>query len=131
MPTGTASALLSRSLDTARRLDNWTAAHEILRTSPSLDAEENVKILKTMYRSGLHLQGNVHDSPNWMQTHKISLLHAAVYLPEFTAAAGWRGNAADFLAAQLNDSTYADGGYREATSGYARGYVCSTSTSWN
>ena len=112
-----------RSLDTARRLDNWTAAYEILRTSPSLDAEENVKILKTMYRSGLHLQGNVHDSPNWMQTQKISLLHAAVYLPEFTAAAGWRGNAADFLAGQLNDSTYADGGYREATSGYARGYV--------
>ncbi|TCC03659.1 heparinase II/III family protein [Kribbella soli] len=112
-----------RSLDTARRLDNWTAAYEILRTSPSLDAEENVQILKTMYRSGLHLQGNVHDSPNWMQTQKISLLHAAVYLPEFTAAAGWRTNAADFLAAQLNDSTYPDGGYREATSGYARGYV--------
>ncbi|WP_133798477.1 heparinase II/III family protein [Kribbella caucasensis] len=112
-----------RSLDTARRLDNWTAAYEILRTSPSLDAEENVQILKTMYRSGLHLRGNVHDSPNWMQTQKISLLHAAVYLPEFTAAAGWRGNAADFLAGQLNDSTYPDGGYREATSGYARGYV--------
>jgi hypothetical protein len=112
-----------RSLDTARRLDNWTAAYEILRTSPSLDAEENVQILKTMYRSGLHLQGNVHDSPNWMQTQKISLLHAAVYLPEFTAAAGWRTNAAGFLAGQLNDSTYADGGYREATSGYARGYV--------
>lgn len=112
-----------RSLDTARRLDNWTAAYEILRTSPSLDAEENVQILKTMYRSGLHLQGNVHDSPNWMQTQKISLLHAAVYLPEFTAAAGWRSNAADFLAGQLNDSTYADGGYKEATSGYARGYV--------
>ncbi|RZT28199.1 heparinase II/III-like protein [Kribbella sp. VKM Ac-2569] len=112
-----------RSLDTARRLDNWTAAYEILRSSPSLDAEENVEILKTMYRSGLHLQGNVHDSPNWMQTQKISLLHAAVYLPEFTAAAGWRTSAADFLAGQLNDSTYADGGYREATSGYARGYV--------
>ncbi|MEU4605080.1 heparinase II/III family protein [Kribbella sp. NPDC023972] len=112
-----------RSLDTARRLENWTAAYEILRTSPSLDAEENVQILKTMYRSGLHLQGNVHDSPNWMQTQKLALLRASVYLPEFTAAAGWRGNAADFLASQLNDSTYADGGYREATSGYARGYV--------
>jgi len=112
-----------RSLDTARRLDNWTAAYEILRKSPSLDAEENVQILKTMHRSGLHLQGSVNDSPNWMQTQKLSLLRAAVSLPEFTAAAGWRGNAADFLASQLNDSTYADGGYREATSGYARGYV--------
>ncbi|NIK61658.1 heparinase II/III family protein [Kribbella shirazensis] len=112
-----------RSLDTARRLQNWTAAYEILRTSPSLDAEENIRILKTMYLSSAHLQQNVNASPNWMQTQKVALLRAAVYLPEFTAAAGARTNAVDFRAGQLDDSTYADGGYKEATSAYTRGYV--------
>ena len=112
-----------RSLDTARRLENWAAAYEVLRTSPSLDAEENLQILKTMYRSGVYLRDNVYNSPNWMQTQKVALLRASVYLPEFTAAAGWRSNSADFLANQLTDSTYADGGYREATSSYARGYA--------
>ncbi|GAB3433685.1 heparinase II/III family protein [Flindersiella endophytica] len=112
-----------RSLDTARRLENWLAAYEVLRTSPSLDAETNTRILKTMYRSGAFLRENVNGSPNWMQTQKFALLRAATYLPEFTSAGDARTNAADFLAEQLDESTYADGGYREATSAYARGYV--------
>lgn len=112
-----------RSLDTARRLENWLAAYEVLRTSPSLDAETNTRILKTMYRSGVYLRENVYNSPNWMQTQKFALLRGAVYLPELTEAAGWRTNAADFLAQQLDDSTYPDGGYWEATSSYARGYA--------
>jgi hypothetical protein len=112
-----------RSLDTARRLENWLAAYDVLRTSPSLDAETNTQILKTMYRSGAFLRENVNASPNWMQTQKLALLRAAIYLPEFTSAAGARTNAADFLAQQLDDSTYLDGGYWEATSSYARGYA--------
>ncbi|TCC36239.1 alginate lyase family protein [Kribbella speibonae] len=112
-----------RSLDTARRLENWAAAYEVLRTSPSLDADENFRILKTMYRSGLFLRENVNASPNWMQTQKLALLRAAVYLPEFTAARSARDNATDYLAQQLTDSTYADGGYKEATSSYTRAYV--------
>lgn len=112
-----------RSLDSARRLQNWLAAYEILRTSPSLDAEENVRILKTMYRSGVFLRNNVNGSPNWMQTQKIVLLRAALYLPEFKAARDTRDHATNFLAQQLDESTYADGGYKEATSSYARGYA--------
>lgn len=112
-----------RSLDSARRLQNWIAAYEILRTSPALDAETNFQLLATMYRSGVYLRENVYDSPNWMQTQKFALLRGAVYLPELLAASDWRDNAANFLANQLDESTYPDGGYWEATSAYARSYA--------
>ncbi|MFI7636904.1 heparinase II/III family protein [Nonomuraea sp. NPDC049400] len=111
------------NLHVARRLQNWIAAYEILRKSPSLTPESNVAILKTMNRAGMHLQENVVTTPNKMQSQKITLLHAAVYFPEFRAAPGWRTNAATFLTTQLNDSTYPDGGYKEATDGYLRGYL--------
>lgn len=111
------------NLHVSRRLHNWIAAYEILRKSPSLTPEANLAILKTMNRAGLHLETNVVQTPNKMQSQKITLLHAAVYFPEFRAAPGWRTNAADFLLTQLNDSTYPDGGYKEATDGYLRGYL--------
>lgn len=107
----------------ARRLDNWLAAYEILRKSPSLTPDANAAILKTMNRSGLYLRTNVNQSPNKMQTQKIALLHAAVYFPEFTASAAWREDAVAFLASHLDESMYADGGYKEATDGYLRNYL--------
>ncbi|QFY07650.1 DNRLRE domain-containing protein [Nonomuraea phyllanthi] len=111
------------NLHAARRLQNWIAAYEILRRSPSLTPEANTAILKTMNRAGLYLQVNVNGTPNKMQSQKIMLLHAAVYFPEFRAAPAWRADAAGFLSAQLDDSTYADGGYRESTDAYLRGYL--------
>ncbi|MFD0474412.1 heparinase II/III family protein [Nonomuraea thailandensis] len=111
------------NLHAARRLQNWIAAYEILRKSPSLTPEANVAILKTMNRAGLYLEVNVNGTPNKMQSQKITLLHAAVYFPEFRAAPAWRADAAGFLSAQLDDSTYADGGYKESTDAYLRGYL--------
>ncbi|TYB57644.1 DNRLRE domain-containing protein [Nonomuraea sp. PA05] len=111
------------NLHAARRLHNWIAAYEILRKSPSLTAEANTAILKTMNRAGLYLQVNVNGTPNKMQSQKITLLHASVYFPEFRVAPAWRTNAAGFLSAQLSDSTYADGGYKESTDAYLRGYL--------
>ncbi|MEV4837935.1 heparinase II/III family protein [Nonomuraea sp. NPDC049486] len=111
------------SLSVARRVQNWIPAYEILRKSPSLTAEANAEILKAFNRAGMHLQESVQGAPNWKQTQKVTLLHAAVYFPEFRAATGWRGNAVDFLGSQLDDSTYPDGGYWEATDGYARSYA--------
>ncbi|MFC4119997.1 heparinase II/III family protein [Nonomuraea zeae] len=111
------------NLHAARRLHNWIAAYEILRKSPSLTAEANTAILKTMNRAGLYLQVNVNGTPNKMQSQKITLLHASVYFPEFRVAPAWRTDAAGFLSAQLSDSTYADGGYKESTDAYLRGYL--------
>ncbi|MEV0386412.1 heparinase II/III family protein [Nonomuraea sp. NPDC050643] len=111
------------NLHAARRLHNWIAAYEILRRSPSLTPEANTAILKTMNRAGLYLQVNVNGTPNKMQSQKITLLHASVYFPEFRVAPAWRTNAAGFLSAQLDDSTYADGGYKESTDAYLRGYL--------
>ncbi|UBU17850.1 heparinase II/III family protein [Nonomuraea gerenzanensis] len=111
------------NLHAARRLHNWIAAYEILRKSPSLTPEANTAILKTMNRAGLYLQANVNATPNKMQSQKITLLHAAVYFPEFRVAPAWRTNAADFLSAQLDEATYADGGYKESTDAYLRGYL--------
>ncbi|WP_327581734.1 heparinase II/III family protein [Nonomuraea sp. NBC_00507] len=111
------------NLHAARRLHNWIAAYEILRKSPSLTADANVAILKTMNRAGLYLQENVNATPNKMQSQKITLLHNSIYFPEFRAASAWRTNAANFLSTQLNDSTYADGGYKESTDAYLRGYL--------
>ncbi|TMR94439.1 heparinase II/III family protein [Nonomuraea basaltis] len=111
------------NLHAARRLHNWIAAYEILRKSPSLTPEANTAILKTMNRAGLYLQENVNGTPNKMQSQKITLLHASVYFPEFRVAPAWRTDAADFLSDQLNDSTYPDGGYKESTDGYLRGYL--------
>ncbi|WP_345559776.1 heparinase II/III family protein [Nonomuraea rosea] len=111
------------NLHASRRLHNWIAAYEILRKSPSLTAEANTAILKTMNRAGLYLQVNVNGTPNKMQSQKITLLHASVYFPEFRAAPAWRTDAAGFLSAQLDDSTYADGGYKESTDAYLRGYL--------
>src|SRR5690606_28154146 len=45
------------------------------------------------------------------------LLHLAVYFPEFRVAGKWRADALGFLEGQLDDSTYPDGGYWEATDG--------------
>lgn len=111
------------NLHAARRLHNWIAAYEILRKSPSLTAEANTAILKTMNRAGIYLQANVNGTPNKMQSQKITLLHNSIYFPEFRAASAWRTNAANFLSTQLNDSTYADGGYKESTDAYLRGYL--------
>ncbi|MEO3802175.1 heparinase II/III family protein [Nonomuraea sp. B1E8] len=111
------------SLSVARRVQNWIAAYEILRTSPSLTPEANTEILKALNRSGVHLEESVQGAPNWKQTQKVALLHTAVYFPEFFRAPKWRANAVAFLEGQLDDSTYPDGGYWEATDGYARAYA--------
>ncbi|MFC5835113.1 heparinase II/III family protein [Nonomuraea insulae] len=111
------------NIHVANRVHNWIAAYEILRKSPSLTAEANVAILKTLNRAGVYLQTAVNGSPNQMQAQKSTLLHAGVYFPEFRAASKWRPNAVDYLSTHLNDSTYPDGGYKEATSGYLRAYA--------
>ncbi|MFI6707889.1 heparinase II/III family protein [Nonomuraea sp. NPDC050478] len=111
------------SLSVARRIQNWIPAYEILRKSPSLTPEANAEILKAFNRAGLHLQESTQGAPNWRQTQKVVLLHLAVYFPEFRVADKWRADALGFLEGQLDDSTYPDGGYWEATDGYARGYA--------
>ncbi|NBE98446.1 DNRLRE domain-containing protein [Nonomuraea sp. KC401] len=111
------------SLSVARRVQNWIAAYEILRTSPSLTPEANTEILKALNRSAAHLEMSEQGAHNWRQTQKAALLHTAVYFPEFSRAPQWKANAVTSLERLLDESTYADGGYWEATDGYARAYA--------
>ncbi|MEU2432390.1 heparinase II/III family protein [Streptomyces sp. NPDC007861] len=110
-----------RSLDTANRIINWIYAHEILRSSPSLSATASTSILRTLDKAGRYLAVATHSVPNWMQAHKQALAAIAIHFPEFTAGPDWITNAGDFLTHQLSQALYADGGYTEASDGYAVG----------
>lgn len=111
-------------LHVARRVLNWVAAYEILRKSPSLTAADNAEILKALYSAGAYLKVKVSGTLNKMQSMKYALVHLGVYFrTEFQPAIAWRQDGVDFLAKQLDDSTYADGGYKEATDEYTRAYA--------
>lgn len=110
-----------RNLDAAARFQNWTYAYEILRTSPSLTAAANTAILKTVTKAGRFFTTTTSTTPNWMVTIKSTLLYLGVCFAEFSAAAGWRDNAQDYLTRVLTDALYPDGGYVEASSSYAMG----------
>jgi hypothetical protein len=110
-----------RSLDTANRVLNIVYAYEILRTSPSLTAAASTAILRTLEKSGQYLAVATHPTPNWMQAQKQALAEIAIHFPEFTSSADWLKNAGDFLTNQLSQALYPDGGYTEASDGYAAG----------
>jgi hypothetical protein len=110
-----------RSLDTANRIVNWIYAYEILRTSASLTPEANVELLRTIDKSGQYLTYAVNPTPNWMQAQKQALAEIALHFPELTESQAWLDNAGDFLAHQLSQALYPDGGYTESTDQYAHG----------
>lgn len=115
------AARYPRNLDAAARFQNWCYAYEILRTSPSLTAADNARIVSTMDRAGRYLATTTSDTPNWMITIRSTLVCLGVCLPELVDAKTWRDNGQDDLDHQLSDALYPDGGYREASSTYAMG----------
>ncbi|MFJ3987943.1 heparinase II/III family protein [Streptomyces sp. NPDC090032] len=110
-----------RSLDTANRILNLVYAYEILRTSPSLTVAASTAILRTLEKSGQYLAVATSPTPNWMQAQKQALAEIAIHFPEFAASPGWLTDAGDFLTNQLSQALYLDGGYAEASDGYATG----------
>ncbi|MFF4761016.1 heparinase II/III family protein [Streptomyces sp. NPDC001292] len=110
-----------RSLDTANRIVNWVYSYEILRTSPSLGPAASTAILRTFDKSGQYLAVATHPTPNWMQAQKQALAAIAIHFPEFADSSAWLDNAGTFLSNQLSQALYRDGGYTEASDGYATG----------
>jgi|GEM_PF-5554380 len=110
-----------RSLDSGIRVTNWIYALERIRRSPVLDADRVTAVLRTLDKSGQYLAEATHPTPNWMQTQKRALAAIAIHFPEFVDSDAWRVNAGDFLAGQLAEVLYPDGGYAEAADGYAYG----------
>ncbi|MEU2718551.1 alginate lyase family protein [Streptomyces sp. NPDC007205] len=110
-----------RSLDSAARVVSWLQAYEILRSSTSLTPHMHLELLRTLDKSGQYLARAGGPAPNWMQAQKWALASLALYFPELVGSPAWLANARDFLAHQLSHALYPDGGYTEATDGYAHG----------
>lgn len=110
-----------RNLDACWRYLNWTYAYDVLRTSSSLTAGTNITLLRAFVAGARYLATTTSNTPNWMISIRSTLLGLALYFPEFKGSSQWLADAQTFLGDQLRSALYPDGGYVEASSGYAMG----------
>lgn len=110
-----------RNLDACWRYLNWTYAYDVLRTSASLTARVNITLLRAFVAGARYLATTTSNTPNWMISIRSTLLGLALYFPEFKGSGQWLADAQTFLGDQLRSALHPDGGYVEASSGYAMG----------
>lgn len=110
-----------RNLDSCWRYLNWTYAYDVLRTSSSLTPAINTTLLRAFVAGARYLATTTSNTPNWMISIRSTLLGLALYFPEFKGSSRWLADAQTFLGEQLRSALFPDGGYVEASSGYAMG----------
>lgn len=112
-----------RSLDTARRLENFIAVTDIFAQSPWMTPEALTAILKHTWDMANSLTVNFNKKGNRRQTEQKALLDAGLAYPEFKAARardGWFSRGKAEQESLLFRNTFADGSYLESTGGYSR-----------
>ncbi|MEU6657921.1 heparinase II/III family protein [Streptomyces sp. NPDC046821] len=117
-----------RNLDASWRFLNWTYAYDVLRTSSSLTSEINSTLLRAFAAGGVFLSSTTNSNPNWMISIRSAALYLALYFPEFAGSETRVTEAQSYLGERLASSLNSDGGYMEASSGYAMGVATTFST---
>ncbi|NJD01269.1 MAG: DNRLRE domain-containing protein [Ruminiclostridium sp.] len=125
----------NRGLDSGSRLRAWIRAYPYIKSSTSLDAESNTKILKHLWRVGNWLgdsnneypntnsdwdSASFHSTNNWGVAEALGLYMDAVYFPEFSVSGNWETLAKSRLDVMALTLNYIDGSYKESTVHYAQ-----------
>lgn len=100
-----------------RMFSTWPSAFVIFRTSPALQDETLIAMVKSMVEHGRYLR-RYPTTGNWLTMEMNGLYHVGVLLPFVKEAEGWRSFAASRLLAELDTQVYPDGAQIELTPGY-------------
>lgn len=112
-----------RSLDAGERMENWIYAYSKLVNSPSMDATDNVDILKSLYKMGAYMATDTayHNDGNWGVFETSTFIKMGISFPEFKESAGWITLAKNRFDELINLLIKSDGSYRESTASYTFG----------
>ena len=107
-----------RTIETGiRALGNWPNAFFYFLSSPSLDDESVIKMLKSFYVHGDHLMEH-NTAGNWLAIEMQGLFTLGVLFPEFKEADNWRDYAINRLYEEELKQFYPDGAQMELAPGY-------------
>ena len=114
-----------RTLETSIRVrGSWTNAFFHLLTSPSLDDDALVEMLKAFWEMGDYLKKFTRvegRTNNWTTSQLLALHTDGALFPEFREAKGWRDYAAQYMWKEFEKQVYPDGVQWELAPGYGAG----------
>lgn len=109
-----------RSLDVSFRTFVWPRVYEIIRSSPSLDADANTALLKQLWQTA-HWQAvdpAGYTGFNWAVNETKGLYATTVYFPEFAESSLWKSTADQRMDSLITSLLTLDGGYAEGSYNY-------------
>ena len=100
-----------------RMVSSWPTAFTILRTSPSVQDQTLLSMVKSMVEHGRYLRRHP-TTGNWLTMEMDGLYHVGALLPFVTESKDWRDFASTRLLKELDTQVYPDGAQIELTPGY-------------
>lgn len=112
-----------RSIEAGIRGRSFTELYQYFVDSPAFTPAVLVAFLNSCYDHASYLMTVYHKKSNWALMEAEGLAHIGYAFPEFSAAAGWRGEATRRLVAESQEQVYPDGFQRELSISYHVGCI--------